>query len=89
MATFSLSFLVIRFKRAYLDAWRGLEQTLYMRDRDWRSRDMNYPLYIARTVSNYLQEYCNTTIPVPKMDMVTIPDLDVEGLGQWGLSSFR
>ena len=89
MATFSLSFMVIKFKEDYLDVYKGIDLNLYLRDRDWRARDLNYPRYIARGVSTFLLEYCNISLPIPTLNMVTIPDLDVEGLGQWGHSTFR
>ncbi|XP_034233896.1 aminopeptidase N-like isoform X2 [Thrips palmi] len=59
----------------------------------WARRDAlqqaRYALQIGPRVLNYLEKYFNIPYPLPKMDMMALPDLAAGAMENWGLITYR
>ncbi|KAL6621851.1 aminopeptidase [Neocallimastix californiae] len=49
----------------------------------------NYAAEVAARVLEYFSEYFNIPYPLPKMDLIAIPDFEFGAMENWGLITFR
>ena len=90
MATHSLSFIVCNFERMAQYIPPIPQPTgLYTPREGWSREDMEYSVWIAHQAMKLLVSYLNVSYPLNKMDLAIVPDLSVETVAQWGLSTFK
>ena len=87
MATYSLSFIVSNYKRMAEYGPQALG--LYTPENGWDKRHLDYPVWIAHNVMELLVAYLKVPYPLKKMDLAIVPDLSVEAVAHWGLSTFK
>ncbi|KAK5649364.1 hypothetical protein RI129_000393 [Pyrocoelia pectoralis] len=51
--------------------------------------DANYALHFSPNILNYLQTYFGVKFPLPKIDLVAMPELYQNAMENWGLITFR
>lgn len=49
----------------------------------------NYALYIARNVLTFYEGYFAIPFPLPKLDLIALPDFSAGAMENWGLITFR
>lgn len=49
----------------------------------------DYALSIGPDVLKAFEDYFNVTFPLPKQDMVALPDFDAGAMENWGLITYR
>ena len=49
----------------------------------------NYAAHIGPRILHYLETYFNIPFPLPKQDMVALPDFGFSAMENWGLITFR
>ncbi|XP_054161981.1 aminopeptidase N-like [Oppia nitens] len=49
----------------------------------------NYSLKVGPKLLKYYEDYFNISYPLPKMDMVAVPDLNAGAMENWGLIIYR
>lgn len=52
-------------------------------------RQTNYAAKIGPRILHYLETYFNIPFPLPKQDMVALPDFGFSAMENWGLITFR
>ncbi|XP_025986451.2 aminopeptidase N [Solenopsis invicta] len=59
----------------------------------WARHDVidqsQYSLHIGSQVLRYYEDYFNIKFPLPKMDMVALPDFSAGAMENWGLITYR
>ncbi|XP_022215617.2 aminopeptidase N [Drosophila obscura] len=52
-------------------------------------KSAEYALSVAPKILNFLQEFFNVTFPLPKIDMIALPEFQAGAMENWGLITFR
>lgn len=52
-------------------------------------RSAEYALSVGPKILNFLQDFFNLTFPLPKIDMIALPDFQAGAMENWGLITFR
>ena len=85
MSTYVLAFLVSDF--AYTE---NENESMYkIWHQETKSGQADYAASIGPVILHYYEEYFNLTYPLPKMDMVAIPDFGPGAMENWGLITYR
>ncbi|XP_052749082.1 aminopeptidase N-like [Galleria mellonella] len=88
MSTYLVAFVVSKF--SYVDSPPMLSTTKF---RIWaRSDAINQAAYAAEVgpkVLTYFEKWFNVSFPLPKQDMVAIPDFSAGAMENWGLITYR
>ncbi|GFO22826.1 aminopeptidase n, partial [Plakobranchus ocellatus] len=87
MSTYLLAFIVCDFK--YLSAYTA-NNVLY---RAWATPETvnqaEYALEVGVKVLTYFEDFFNISYPLPKQDMIAIPDFAAGAMENWGLITYR
>lgn len=89
MSTYLLAFIVCDFK--YTNASTGVHDNITLRV--WTSPQQvdqtEYALGVGKDIITYYEEYYDLGYPLPKQDMIAIPDFSSGAMENWGLITFR
>ncbi|KAL5020570.1 hypothetical protein ScPMuIL_003462 [Solemya velum] len=87
MSTYLLDFTVGEFHHIQATTNKGI---LF---RVWAQPDLvnhtEEALKIGTLLLDYYEDYLNVSFPLPKQDMVAIPDLSFQAMENWGLVTYR
>ncbi|XP_047471569.1 aminopeptidase N-like isoform X2 [Penaeus chinensis] len=87
MSTYLVAFVVSDF--SYIASTSG-EGILF---RVWAQssaiRQAEYVSQLGSKILAFYEAYFNVSYPLPKMDMVAVPELQAQGMENWGLITFR
>ncbi|XP_059487783.1 aminopeptidase Ey-like [Neocloeon triangulifer] len=86
MSTYLVAFVVSDF--AYLESTPG-DTTFRVWARPDAIAQATYSLDIAPKVLDFFEEYFNVPYPLPKMDMIALPDFASGAMENWGLVTYR
>lgn len=87
MSTYLLAFIVGELKCIETDSFRVPVRVFAPPDRDIEHGKFSLDL-AARTLDFYEKKF-NSEFPLPKMDMVAIPDFSAGAMENWGLITYR
>lgn len=89
MSTYLVAYSINDF--AYREAISDTKQKVKFRI--WARRDaldqVDYALNIGPKVLKFFEEYFDVDFPLPKMDMIAIPDFSAGAMENWGLITYR
>lgn len=59
----------------------------------WARKDAiesaNYALHVGPKILKHLEEFFQIKYPLPKVDMIALPDFNAGAMENWGLITFR
>jgi aminopeptidase 2 len=55
----------------------------------WEKQNAKYAVQVAARVVEYFSEYFNYPYPLPKLDLVAIPDFPIGAMENFGCMTFR
>ncbi|CAK1540897.1 unnamed protein product [Leptosia nina] len=88
MSTYLVAFVVSKF--TYVDSPAELSSTKF---RIWARSDAmdqtSYAATVGPKVLSYFEKFFNVTFPLPKQDMIAIPDFSAGAMENWGLITYR
>lgn len=89
MSTYLLAFIVCDFK--YTNATTGVHNNITIRV--WTTpaqvNQTEYALGVGKDIITYFEDYYNLGYPLPKQDMIAIPDFSSGAMENWGLITYR
>ncbi|XP_028402372.1 glutamyl aminopeptidase-like [Dendronephthya gigantea] len=89
MPTYLVGMIVSDFK--YLEDKTGEHGNITLRT--WATplqyNDSDYALKIGKNVTTYLETYYGVPFPLPKQDMVALPDFNSGAMENWGIITYR
>ncbi|XP_071098276.1 aminopeptidase N-like [Haliotis cracherodii] len=87
MSTYLVAFIVSDFQFISGRTRRGLEYRVWAQKESMN--DLDYSLDIGMRTITFYEDYFNITYPLPKQDMVAIPDFAAGAMENWGLITYR
>ncbi|KAK2562234.1 Endoplasmic reticulum aminopeptidase 1 [Acropora cervicornis] len=87
MSTYLLAFIVCDFAYKESHTKRGNRIRVWSRKDAINSTDL--ALSVAENVLNYYEKFFNIPYPLPKIDLIAVPDFAAGAMENWGLLTFR
>ncbi|XP_047236213.1 endoplasmic reticulum aminopeptidase 2-like [Girardinichthys multiradiatus] len=87
MSTYLVAFIVCDFKSVSATTSSGVKVSIYAAPEKWMQT--HYALEVAVKMLNFYEEYFNIRYPLPKQDLIAIPDFQVGAMENWGLTTYR
>lgn len=84
MSTYLVAFIVSDF-----EALRSESRNFTVWARKEAINQSNYSLTIGPKILEYYEDYFKIKFPLPKMDMVALPDFSAGAMENWGLITYR
>ena len=88
MSTYLACFIICNFE--YEEKLSDLHKTKFRvyATPEQRHR-VQYPLEVGSNISDFFIDYFNISYPLPKQDMIAIPDFGAGAMENWGLITYR
>jgi len=88
MSTYLLAFVVCDFvNRKSEPTENGVEFRIWSREGGYDQTE--WASQIGPQILSYYEDYFNTSFPLPKQDMIAIPDFSAGAMENWGLITYR
>ena len=88
MVTYLACFIVCDFE--YKEKFTDVYKTKFRVYATPKQKErMNYALDIGANITDYFETYFETPYPLPKQDMIAIPDFVSGAMEHWGLITYR
>lgn len=87
MSTYLVAFIVCDFKSISAETSTGIKVSIYAAPD--KLNQTHYALEAAVKLLEFYEQYLNIHYPLPKCDLVAIPDFDAEAMENWGLTTYR
>ncbi|MED6262878.1 Endoplasmic reticulum aminopeptidase 2, partial [Ataeniobius toweri] len=87
MSTYLVAFIVCDFKSVSATTSSGVKVSIYAAPEKWMQT--HYALEVAVKMLDFYEEYFNIRYPLPKQDLIAIPDFQVGAMENWGLTTYR
>ncbi|XP_071750221.1 aminopeptidase Ey isoform X2 [Lepeophtheirus salmonis] len=88
MSTYLVAFIITNYKNETIPFNNTEDVRIWTPEEEDKSKT-----YLASRVTpilyEYLNEYFGIELPIPKLDMFAIPEIETEGLENWGLITFK
>uniref|UniRef100_A0A4W3JF18 Aminopeptidase n=1 Tax=Callorhinchus milii TaxID=7868 RepID=A0A4W3JF18_CALMI len=87
MSTYLVAFIVCDFKSVSAITSTGIKVSIYAVPDKWSQT--HYALEAAVKLLEFYEHYFNIYFPLPKQDLVAIPDFQSGAMENWGLITYR
>eukprot|EP00795_Rhopilema_esculentum_P007813 gene7813-13677_t len=87
MSTYLVAFAVVDFKYKEAKTDSGIKVRVYAPEGDYDRID--YPLEVGAKVISFYEKVFGAPYPLPKLDLLSVPDFLAGAMEDWGLVSFR
>ncbi|XP_064646003.1 aminopeptidase N-like isoform X2 [Lineus longissimus] len=87
MSTYLLAFVICDFQYKENTTLRGTKFRVWARPA--AIDQVDYALSIGGRILEYFEDYFNIPFPLPKTDMIAIPDFAAGAMENWGLITYR
>lgn len=84
MSTYLVAFVV-----SDLQGYGSSDKLIKIWSRRSLSIQARYAAELAPKILHFFENYFNLTFPLPKIDIVAIPDFGYNAMENWGLITFR
>jgi len=88
MSTYLLAFAVGNFIGCQITSQHGVQITAYAGVHQ-KISDLEYAAHFAADVLDFYDDCYKTPFPLPKMDLLALPDFEAGAMENWGLVTFR
>uniref|UniRef100_A0A8C7CAE3 Aminopeptidase n=1 Tax=Oncorhynchus kisutch TaxID=8019 RepID=A0A8C7CAE3_ONCKI len=87
MSSYLVAFIVCDFRSVSATTASGVKVSVYAAPEKWQQT--HYALKAAVKLLEFYEKYFNIKYPLPKQDLVAIPDFQAGAMENWGLITFR
>ncbi|XP_051978838.1 endoplasmic reticulum aminopeptidase 2-like [Xyrauchen texanus] len=87
MSSYLLAFIVCDFKSVSGITATGINISIYAVPEKWHQT--HYALEAALKLLEFYEKYFNILYPLPKLDLIAIPDFESGAMENWGLTTYR
>ncbi|MBN3301040.1 ERAP2 aminopeptidase, partial [Amia calva] len=87
MSTYLVAFVVCDFKSVSGYTASGIQVSIFAVPHKWDQT--HYALEAAVKLLEFYEEYFNIYYPLPKQDLIAIPDFQSGAMENWGLTTYR
>ncbi|XP_072521294.1 endoplasmic reticulum aminopeptidase 2 [Salminus brasiliensis] len=87
MSTYLVAFIVCDFKSVSKRTVTGIDVSIYAVPHKWHQT--HYALEAAVKLLEFYETYFNIYYPLPKLDLIAIPDFQSGAMENWGLTTYR
>ncbi|CAG07852.1 unnamed protein product, partial [Tetraodon nigroviridis] len=87
MSTYLVAFIVCDFKSVTAKTSSGVQVSVYASAEKWLQT--TYALEVAVKMMDFYEKYFDIPYPLPKQDLVAIPDFQSGAMENWGLTTYR
>lgn len=87
MSTYLVAFVVCDFKSVTAKTSSGVQVSIYAAPE--KRSQAYYALEVAVKMLDFYDEYFNIRYPLPKQDLIAIPDFQSGAMENWGLTTYR
>ncbi|ROL42500.1 Endoplasmic reticulum aminopeptidase 2 [Anabarilius grahami] len=87
MSSYLLAFIVCDFKSVSGITATGINVSIYAVPEKWHQT--HYALEAALRLLEFYEQYFNILYPLPKLDLIAIPDFQSGAMENWGLTTYR
>ncbi|KAJ8380418.1 hypothetical protein SKAU_G00011960 [Synaphobranchus kaupii] len=87
MSTYLVAFVVCDFRSVSGNTSSGVKVSVYAVPEKWNQT--HYALEVAVKLLEFYEAYFNISFPLPKQDLIAIPDFQSGAMENWGLITYR
>ncbi|XP_026787303.3 endoplasmic reticulum aminopeptidase 2 isoform X1 [Pangasianodon hypophthalmus] len=87
MSTYLVAFIICDFKSVSGRTATGIDVSVYAAPHKWHQT--HYALEAAIKLLEFYETYFNIYYPLPKLDLIAIPDFQSGAMENWGLTTYR
>ncbi|XP_038258635.1 endoplasmic reticulum aminopeptidase 2-like isoform X4 [Dermochelys coriacea] len=87
MSTYLVAYIVCDFKSVQATTSSGIKVSIYASPDKWSQT--HYALETAVKLLKFYEKYFDISFPLPKLDLVAIPDFQSGAMENWGLITYR
>ncbi|KAM9359901.1 endoplasmic reticulum aminopeptidase 2 isoform 1-T2 [Symphorus nematophorus] len=87
MSTYLVAFVICDFKYVTATTSSGVQVSIYASPEKWQQT--RYALEVAVKMLDFYEDYFNIHYPLPKQDLIAIPDFQSGAMENWGLTTYR
>ncbi|KAG7243208.1 hypothetical protein INR49_014810 [Caranx melampygus] len=87
MSTYLVAFVICDFKSVTGKTSSGVQVSIYAAPEKWSQT--HYALEVAIKMMDFYEGYFNIPYPLPKQDLIAIPDFQSGAMENWGLTTYR
>lgn len=87
MSTYLVAFVICDFRSVSATTSSGVQVSIYAAPEKWQQT--HYALEVAVKMLDFYEEYFNIRYPLPKQDLIAIPDFESGAMENWGLTTYR
>ncbi|XP_040010465.1 endoplasmic reticulum aminopeptidase 2 [Xiphias gladius] len=87
MSTYLVAFVVCDFRSVTATTSSGVQVSIYAAPE--KRLQTHYALEVAVKMLDFYEEYFNIRYPLPKQDLIAIPDFQSGAMENWGLTTYR
>lgn len=87
MSTYLVAFVIGDFKSVTATTASGVQVSIYATPEKWLQT--HYALGVAVKMLDFYEDYFNIPYPLPKQDLIAIPDFESGAMENWGLTTYR
>uniref|UniRef100_A0A3Q3XJV4 Uncharacterized protein n=1 Tax=Mola mola TaxID=94237 RepID=A0A3Q3XJV4_MOLML len=86
MSTYLVAFVICDLKSVHATTSSGVQMSIYASPE--KSQQTTYVLEVLVKMLDFYEEYFNIHYPLPKLDLIAIPDFEVGAMENWGLTTY-